>query len=430
VLVILPHRGARPALRISLEPLLQWMVRYRTGLRALALAVALGCVAIVAAPGGPLIQAESDLTVMHPRPNAALDTETEIARRFGVAPGVLLLHLEAADEAELIALAYQVQARLAQSSVTDAGIAGTYGLANWLPDPAVARARLAAIRPGDGERAATDFAAAARQNGFNPAAMAGYEVFLRLLMQPTGYPGIKALRRYPGLARDFLPRRGDVGPAEAITIIFLRGNLDERGQRDAAIDAVQSALSGLNGTVLTGLPVISRGAEQAVGVELPRLLWIAMALVAGYLLVHFRNIRWMALSLLPAAFGFLTLAALVRIAGIRLNLMNLISLPLLIGIDVDYGIYLVSLARRGNKNSSLAGGAHAVCVCATSMIAGYGSLIFTSVPALRSLGLVVAAGAAMCLAGAIFILCPLLASGKLDFSQNEIASEKLHVPKP
>ena len=103
---------------------------------------------------------------------------------------------------------------------------------------------------------------------------------------------------------------------------------------------------------------MSRGAEQAVGVELPRLLWIAMALVAGYLLVHFRNIRWMALSLLPAAFGFLTLAALVRIAGIRLNLMNLISLPLLIGIDVDYGIYLVSLARGGKNNTSLAGGAN------------------------------------------------------------------------
>ena len=33
VLVLLPQRNARPALRISMEPLLQWMVRHRTHLR-------------------------------------------------------------------------------------------------------------------------------------------------------------------------------------------------------------------------------------------------------------------------------------------------------------------------------------------------------------------------------------------------------------
>ena len=32
-------------------------------------------------------------------------------------------------------------------------------------------------------------------------------------------------------------------------------------------------------------------------------------------------------------------------AGREWNLINLVALPLLIGIDVDYGIYLVSLAR-------------------------------------------------------------------------------------
>jgi predicted exporter len=76
----------------------------------------------------------------------------------------------------------------------------------------------------------------------------------------------------------------------------------------------------------------------------------------------------------------------------------------LIGIDVDYGIYLVSLARKTAAQS----GAHAVVVCATSMIAGYASLVFTSVPAIQSLGVIVSAGVACCLAGAIFLLCPLL----------------------
>jgi uncharacterized protein len=411
LLVLLPERRVRPAFRFTMNPLLGWMIRHRMGLFAAAGAIALGCIVIIAMPGDRLIQPESDLTAMHPRPNAALDTETEITRRFGVAPGVLLLDTQAPDEKSLLTLSHEIQRRLAQPGVMNAGIAGTYGLANWLPDPAVVTAREAAIHPGDGDRAASDFDAAAKEEGFNPAAFTGYESFLKSLLQPTDVPGINSLRRYPGLARDFLPGATGSGETEAITIVFLRSALEGRDERDAAIDAVQSALVGLDGTVLTGLPVISHDAEQAVSVELPRLLWIAMGLVAAYLLLHFRNVRLMGLSLLPAAFGFVTLAALVRVAGIRLNLMNLIALPLLIGIDVDYGIYLVSLSRRGKTNSPLAGGAHAVCVCATSMIAGYGSLVFTSVPALRSLGIVVAVGAAMCLAGAIFILCPLLGAG-------------------
>jgi uncharacterized protein len=413
LLVLLPERQARPAFRFVMNPLLRWMIRYRRGLYAAGGAIALACVVIIAIPGGALIQPESDLTAMHPRPNAALDAESEITRRFGIAPGVLLIDTQASDERSLVAMSHEIQRRLAQSSVTQAGIAGTYGLANWLPDPAVAAARAAAIRPGDGDRAAADFDAAAKASGFNLAPFAGYESFLKTLLQPAGPPGIEALRRYPGLSRDFLPDGSGDGDKEAITVVFLRSALENRTERDAAIDAVQSALTGLDGTQLTGLPVISHDAEEAVSVELPHLLWIAMALVAAYLLLHFRNIRLMALSLLPAAFGFLTLAAMVRVVGIRLNLMNLIALPLLIGIDVDYGIYLVSLSRRGRKDSALAGGAHAVCVCATSMIAGYGSLVFTSVPALQSLGLVVAVGAAMCLAGAIFILCPLLGAGEL-----------------
>jgi hypothetical protein len=169
-------------------------------------------------------------------------------------------------------------------------------------------------------------------------------------------------------------------------------------------------LQGVQGATLTGLPVVGHDAESALGRELSQLLLAAVTLVAGYLLLHFRRLADMLLSLLPAAVGLAILAAIVRLAGIRLNMINLVALPLLIGIDVDYGIYLVSLARPAAP--ALASAAQAVLICSTSMVAGYASLALTDVPAVRSLGEVVALGVVACVFAAMFLLYPVLSAAR------------------
>jgi uncharacterized protein len=410
-LLVLLGGGGRPAFRFSLQPLLAWTAKHRGACIGGGLAVAALCVALSAVPGRALLESEQDLTVMHPRPNPALDAESEVARRFGVSSETMLIDLTAASDQELLALSYSVQRRLAAPAVRAAGIVGTYGLATWLPDPKTVTARTSAPSAGDADRVVADFQAALRAAGFSATAFEGYAAFLHRLAEPRQPPDLPVLRQYPALARDLLPR--DPGRPEAVTLVFFRGDQENRIALDAAIDSVQDALHGIAGATLTGLPIISQHAEQAVGTELPRLLFIAAALVAAYLLLHFRDVARTCLSLLPACFGFAVLAAMARWGGVRLNMINLIALPLLIGIDVDYGIYLVSLARGGRttpeqRATLLASGAHAVLICAASMIAGYASLVLTTVPAMRSLGLVVAAGVASCLIGALFVLCPLL----------------------
>jgi uncharacterized protein len=83
---------------------------------------------------------------------------------------------------------------------------------------------------------------------------------------------------------------------------------------------------------------------------------------------------------------------------------------------VDYGIFLVSLARLGRQHGGtpdalrehVASSAQAVLVCAGTTLLGFGSLAFTSVPAVRSLGIVIVVGMAAALAGALFLLTPIL----------------------
>ena len=50
---------------------------------------------------------------------------------------------------------------------------------------------------------------------------------------------------------------------------------------------------------------------------------------------------------------------------------------------------------------------HAVMICALATLIGFGSLAWTSVPAIRSLGIAVAVGIGACLLSAMFLLVPI-----------------------
>jgi len=410
--------------RVSFEPLARWLGRRGGWALGISGVVLLASIGVVAAAGGKLLPLESDLTVMHPRPNPALDTQAEIARRFGASPESMIVYLKAETPEQLVALAHRVDERLSSPRVREGGITGTLGLATLLPDPEIVPARLAAIPPGEADRVVADFNAVIADSPFDAKAYEPYAGFLRELLSRRTAPGVEQLQAYPQLAKTVLPGSGATGggsgPVEAITMVFLGGGASDAAARDAAVLAARGALAGLPGATLTGMSVLGHDTEAEVRRELPRLFGFASALVVAYLLVHFRSPRDTVLSVLPTAFSFVLLLAVMRLAGQKLNMMNLVALPLLIGMDVDYGIFLVSLARsaraagadaaavRERIVSELGTGCYAVAMCAATTVLGFGSLVTTSVPAVRSLGFVVGVGVIACLFATLFVLAPLL----------------------
>jgi predicted RND superfamily exporter protein len=360
---------------------------------------------------------ESDLTVMHPRPSPAFEAQDHIARQFGVSPDSMTIYLRAASPDQLLTLAYEVERRLKNTSVP--GVSGTFGLASLLPDPRFVASRRAAVSSADAGRVVSDFHDALVENGFSTKAFEGYSSFLKNLLTKDSGPGISSLVAYRRIAENVLPAAALAGrpPTEALTIVFIdRATGRDRAAGDAAIRGVRAALSGLSGATLTGLSVAGRDAERTVRGEVPRLILAAIVIVALYLVLHFRSAGDALLSLIPTMFGMLVAGAVLGLAAQRLNMVNLVAIPLLIGIDVDYGIFLVNTARlrwvRSQTSEELSGQiappTHAVVVCAVATILGYLSLLWTSVPAERSLGIAAAAGIGACLLGVLFLLLPLL----------------------
>jgi len=363
------------------------------------------------------LEFNSDLTVMHPQPNPPLDAQRGIARRFGRDPDSLIVLIRADSPEQLVTLAHTVERRLKSREVRAAGVSGMLGLTTLLPDPAQTSARALAVRSFDVEYIVADLEKAVAESIFEPQVYAGYIAFLRKLFAQSEPPDILSLLRYPQLARLLLPaaalKHGT--PMEAIQLLFLDRPLDERAARDAAIQAVRRALDGVQGAVLTGVAVVGHDTEAVIRRELSRQLMVAVVLVVLMLAAHFRRIGDTALALLPVSFGFAVLLGLMNLLDLRLNLVNLIGLPILFGVGVDNGIFLVSFARARAQGGAgndlltqLGTGCHALLMTTLTTLLSFGTLAFTSTPAIRSLGVLLTIGMTACLAGTFLLLAPIL----------------------
>jgi predicted RND superfamily exporter protein len=417
-LLVLSDRGKGKAesprgLRISIRPLLAWIDRHAKLCITCSTSILLAAI-VGLAWAGPWLGLETDPTVMHPRPNPPLDAEVHIAERMGSAPDSLIIHLRVDSPEKLLALAHRVDERLASPAAKTVGVAATFSLATLLPDPAVVSKRLDRVGAAYAQRVTADFDSAVAQSSFNAKSLESYRRFLTILLTPASAPGVHELVPYTQLSKTFLPRQPGSGaaPTEAITLVFLRQTLDQRDARQSCIANVRSLLKDLPGATPTGMGVLSLDTEATIRRDLPRLIFAAISICAVYLMLHFRSVPYAVLAMLPTFFSLVSLLVIAKLAGARMNVANMISIPLLIGVDVDYGIFLVSVIRSSTNRADLlqraTASSQAVILCAASTLLGFGSLAFTSVPAVRSLGIAVAIGVVTCAAATLFLLLPLL----------------------
>ncbi|MCC6660294.1 MAG: MMPL family transporter [Phycisphaerales bacterium] len=372
----------------------------------LGLLLTLGALAAAAA-GGFRPTLGSDLTVIHPRPNPPLDATEAATRTFESRGETIAVEIRAATFDELLARSHDAARALAAPPLRDAGVRSVAGLPLLLPDPRTAPARAARLAGLNPEAVLADFDAAVAATAFDPAAFTDYRGFLRRLVSARTPPAFTDLRRYPALAGRVLPDSGEPG---TVLVVRFGSPLSTRTDRDAAVLALRSALAPIPGATPTGMSVLGYDLEQATRAALPRSLALSVGLVIGSLIVFLRTPLGVALSLIPLLFGALATYAVIVAAGVPLNPVNAAGLPLLAGIAVDAGVYIVAAARDHAPGVPwLAATLHAVLAASITTVTGFGSLLWTHTPAVRSLGLLTSIGITAALVGVILILIPALA---------------------
>lgn len=411
------HATATPSDR-ALFGKLSDVVASRPRLFMVTSLAALGLMVTAAAFQGFSVRFESDLTVMHPRPTFALNTTGEVIRRFSSQGELVPIDIRSATPEGLAAVAHDVATALASPQCRAVGVTGVIGLHTLVPDPRNSQRRSELLEKIDPNLAVASFDAAINASLFDPAAYVGYREFLRTLLSSRHAPTVDDIIQYPGVAERVFPITNvEQGIASTSTVLVARlsAPLHDRAQRKAAIGALKAAAAKVQSGEVTvaGIAAVSEELEEAARNGLPQSVAISFVLVLGWLIFVFRRPLDVLLALVPLLFATGTTVLVIIALGQEFNPINSIAIPLLDGIAVDAGVFLVSAYRSHHGQPAqlriyLRSTTHAVLLSVGTTVTAFAALCFTNTPAIRSLGLVSAIGIAASGVGALFLLMPIL----------------------
>ena len=160
---------------------------------------------------------------------------------------------------------------------------------------------------------------------------------------------------------------------------------------------------------LTGLPLVNRDLAAAFVPEFLKGLGVGAALVLLLVVAAFRDWRLSLFALAPTAIGLIWTAGILALVGVQLDLFAAFAVVTLLGIGVDYGVHLVHRHQeRGDAAAATAELAPVILVAAIITIVGYGTLVTSSYPPLRSIGLVSVVSVLALAAASVLVLPALL----------------------
>ncbi|MFZ5468247.1 MAG: efflux RND transporter permease subunit [Myxococcota bacterium] len=142
-----------------------------------------------------------------------------------------------------------------------------------------------------------------------------------------------------------------------------------------------------------GLPILYAKLARIVLFDGKLTVALTAAWILLILLLDFRQVGAALASLIPLGLGVGALLGIMSLIDLRLNFMNIVVLPIVLGYGVSHGVYLVHRFLEGTSPVvALRSVGSAVAASTLTTVAGFGALLWASHNGLRSMGLVTCIG--------------------------------------
>ena len=233
------------------------------------------------------------------------------------------------------------------------------------------------------------------------------ESFLRALLSgaDAGLKIIGSWRQAQPLTPEQLPpalRDRFFGADGSIAVYaFPAKTVYDPGNLDALIKDVYSV-----SPEATGFPTTHQVFSKAVVEGFTRGTQLALVLCMLWIMAATRSVRGFLLAALPLLIGGGWMLGLMALGGIRYNFANIVALPLVIALAVDYGVWFnyrwSELKGHSPLEVSLAAG-KVIGLAAGTELAGLGAITLASYRGVSSLGMSITLGLVCCLIATLVV---------------------------
>jgi len=309
--------------------------------------------------GAARLHADDDIRSLQNSPPALIAQQRAVGALMDMASPAQFYLVRGDTEEQVLQREEALKAAVAQAG------GQAQAVSDWLPSQAQQRRDAALIG-----RADAAVLAAARTLLDEPLAVPAPHEFKALL--PADWLAAPASEP---LRHQWLGRFGDAGYA---SVVMLRGVTD------------LAALPRFAAVELTGVRWVDKVGEVSAVMARTRAL-MAWVIVVSYALVfaalswRFGHRAWRALA--PTLIASALALALPALAGQPLQLFNVLALLLILGMGVDYGIFMLEQPARDAIRPFLS-----VSLAAASTLLAFGLLALSATPALRAFGLTMLLG--------------------------------------
>ncbi len=169
----------------------------------------------------------------------------------------------------------------------------------------------------------------------------------------------------------------------------------------------------------TGMPSVFRALIEVIGKDGRSAVLLTLVIVFFLLWLDFRRPGYALMAMLPLCVGVLWMLGLMKISGMQLTVMNVMGLPMIVGIGIDDGVHIVHRyleEGKGQLRAIFASTGKAIFLTSLTTMLAFGSLIFSIWRGFGQLG-----GALFLGVGACFFATVLFLSGIIGFLDRKSA---------
>jgi len=395
-----PRRPAKP-LRPLVLPMGLFIRFHRWGRpRRRLVMLATFVVLAAAALACTRLQFTSDLKALRGADPAA-DRLERLLAPFGGAPDPIQVVFEANSPGAALEKAEKLEP-LCDALREERLITGCSSVATWLPSPSAQRERFERLSTVSWRSVSRDLRATAERLDLNVS------FFAPFLENLDHYGSWDAVRIEPDDAGETTPTAGGLSGNDVATAVFpVAGVAPAR-----VLERARKLRPGLFGpdTHAASVGLVTGDLTRVIERDFQRASLLAFGAVALLALAAFRTIARTLLVGLPVMAGCLLMLGGLALLGVPINLMNLVATPLVFGLGIDFGVYIVNRHEeeaRADVARVLNHTGGAILLTGLTTVAGFGSLLAAEFAGLRSMGWVAVLGIGGCLLSSLLIL-PLL----------------------